>query len=317
MYFKTCAVIGTGALGGYYGSRLQQAGMEVHFLLHRDYNHVHRHGLRIESVDGDFALPRVNAYQNAADMPPCDVTLVALKATQNHLLPKLLPSPAKNGGIVVVLQNGLGVDEAAAQIIGPEKVVGGLCFICANKVGPGHIHHLDYGRITLGEYSANQQPGGLTDRLYCLQADFEQAAIPITLTADLLEARWKKLVWNIPFNGLSVALNASTVEMITQPHTRAIVVALMNETLTAAAAVHQRHISSGFIDEMVSATEQMKPYQPSMKLDFDASRPLEVEAIYGQALRLAQQVGLDVPRLEMLYHQLKFLNERRITGKNL
>jgi len=316
MNFTTWAVIGTGALGGYYGARLQQAGADVHFLLNSDCDHVRRHGLRIESVNGDFELPQVNAYQNADDLPACDVTVVALKATHNHLLPKLLPPPTRDGGLVVVLQNGLGVDEAAAEIVGPDKVVGGLCFICSNKVRPGHIHHLDYGRITLGEYTADQQPGGLTDRLARLQADFERAAIPIALTPDLLEARWKKLVWNIPFNGLSVVLNASTVEMITRPPTRAISVALMEETLAAAAAVHNRHIPPAFIDDMVSATEQMKPYQPSMKLDFDAGRSLEIEAIYGQPLRLAQQAKLDVPRLEMLYHQLKFLNDRQMTRKN-
>ena len=316
MNFTTWAVIGTGALGGYYGARLQQAGADVHFLLNSDCDHVRRHGLRIESVNGDFELPQVNAYQNADDLPACDVTVVALKATHNHLLPKLLPPPTRDGGLVVVLQNGLGVDEAAAEIVGPDKVVGGLCFICSNKVRPGHIHHLDYGRITLGEYTADQQSGGLTDRLARLQADFERAAIPIALTPDLLEARWKKLVWNIPFNGLSVVLNASTVEMITRPPTRAISVALMEETLAAAAAVHNRHIPPTFIDDMVSATEQMKPYQPSMKLDFDAGRSLEIEAIYGQPLRLAQQAKLDVPRLEMLYHQLKFLNDRQMTRKN-
>ena len=310
MHFQSYAVIGTGALGGYYGGRLQQAGAEVHFLLRSDYEHVRRHGLRIESVMGDFELPRVKAYRQAADMPPCEVVLVTLKTTQNHLLPELLPPLVKADTIVAVLQNGLGIEAEAAAIVGADKVVGGLCFICSNKVGPGHIRHLDYGQITLGEYTADDRPGGITARLRWLAADLEQARIPLALVDDLVTARWKKLVWNIPFNGLSVVLNAATDELIQCEHSRALAIELMQEVLAAAAAVHQRHIPASFIHEMVAATAQMQPYRTSMKLDYDAGRPLEVEAIFGRPLRLAQAAGLAVGHLDTVYRQLKFLDSR-------
>jgi len=130
------------------------------------------------------------------------------------------------------------------------------------------------------------------------------------LAEDLLTARWKKLVWNIPFNGLSVVLGAATDEMIANKHTRALAEVLMNEVLLGAQAVHQRRISPGFVQEMLAATAKMKPYRTSMKLDYDAGRPLEVEAIFGTPLRLAQQAGASVPHLEMLYQQLKFLDAR-------
>src|SRR4028118_63778 len=103
----TYAVLGTGALGGFYGARLQQIGSEVHFLLHSDYEQVSQHGLRIESPDGNFMLPQVYAYRDVAEMPRCDVVMVALKTTQNHLLSRLLPSVVKEDGAVLVLQNGL------------------------------------------------------------------------------------------------------------------------------------------------------------------------------------------------------------------
>lgn len=310
MHFQSYAVIGTGALGGYYGGRLQQAGAEVHFLLRSDYEHVRQHGLRIESIVGDFELPRVKAYRQAADMPPCEVVLVTLKSTQNHWLPELLPPLVKDNTIVAVLQNGLGIEAEAAAIVGPNKVIGGLCFICSNKVGPGHIRHLDYGQITLGEYSADDSAGGITERLRCLGADLEQARIPLALADDLVAARWKKLVWNIPFNGLSVVLDAATDALIHCEHTRLLAVELMEEVLAAATAVHQRHIPPSFIQDMVAATAQMRPYRTSMKLDYDAGRPLEVEAIFGRPLRLAQAAGLKVGHLDTLYRQLKFLDSR-------
>ena len=87
---KNYAIIGTGAIGGYYGARLQESGHKVHFLLRSDYEHVRQHGLVVESIKGDWALPKINAYNDPSQMPPADVVIIALKTTQNHLLSKLL-----------------------------------------------------------------------------------------------------------------------------------------------------------------------------------------------------------------------------------
>lgn len=133
---RTYAILGTGALSGYYGACLQRSSKDVHFLLHSDYEYVCKHGLVVESPDGDFTLPQVNAYHNVAQMPRCDVVAIALKSTQNHLLPQLLPQVLKDDGVVLVLQNGLGIEEQVAHIVGSHRVIGGLCFICSNKVEP-------------------------------------------------------------------------------------------------------------------------------------------------------------------------------------
>lgn len=319
------AVLGTGALGGFYGARLQQAGLDVHFLLNRDYEAVQQRGLIVESVDGDFVLPQVQAYAAVGQMPPCDVVIVALKTTHNQLLPELLPPVLAPNGVVLVLQNGLGIEPAVAQIVGSQRVMGGLCFLCSNKIGPGQIRHVDYGQITLGDYAADSatgqiyQPCGITPRMQQIAADFQQAGIAIEAAPDLLLARWKKLVWNIPFNGLSVVLNATTAEMMTDPAARDLAAALMQEVLQAAAATLQmlspeplpnRRIPPEFIQTMLDYTESMKPYRTSMKLDYDEQRPLELEAIFGNPLRLAAQAQLALPQIQMLYRQLQFLDQR-------
>ena len=299
------AVIGTGALGGFYGARLQRAGCEVHFLLHSDYDHVRQHGLICDSKDGDFTLPRVNAYHAVTDMPRCDVVLVALKTTQNHLLPDLLPPVVKDDGMAVVMQNGLGGEDAVAEIVGPQHVLGGLCFLCSNKVGPGHIRHLDYGYVKFAEYAAP----GITDRMRSIGADFQRAGISVQLAEDLLLARWQKLVWNIPYNGLSVILNANTGELMTNDHSRSLVEAVMHE-VAAGAGAYGRVIEEAFIQRMLTDTAKMIPYRASMKIDFDEHRPMEVEAIYGNPVRAAQQRNVQLPLIETLYRQLKFLNQR-------
>lgn len=306
---RSYAILGTGALGGYYGACLQRAGLDVHFLLHSDYEHVYQHGLVIESPDGDFSLPYVNAYCDADKMPRCDVVAVALKSTQNHLLPQLLPDVIKDDGVVLVLQNGLAIEEEVARIVGSQRVIGGLCFLCSNKVGPGHIRHLDYKKISLGEYTPGYRPGGITERMRQIAADFERAGIPMQLAEDLLLVRWQKLVWNIPYNGLSVVLDATTDELMADNHTRSLVEQLMREVVAGAAAAG-RIIPDRVIQQMIDHTLKMTPYRTSMKIDYDEKRSLEVEAIFGNPLRAAQSAGTDLPKIAMLYQQLKFLDAK-------
>ncbi len=304
------AIIGTGALGGFYGARLARAQMDVHFLLHGDYEHVRDHGLVVESVDGDFTLPEVNAYGSAADMPRCHVVCLCLKTTANDLLPQLLPPVVADGGVVVVLQNGLGIEERVAGIVGADRVMAGLCFLCSNKVGPGHIRHLDYGYITLADYDASGRGRGITDRMRNIGADFTAAGIPIRFAEDLLLARWKKLIWNVPFNGLSVVHGAATDALMADAHARGLAEQLMREIAAAAKAAAGRVIEEQFIHSQLADTEKMAPYHPSMLLDYQAGRDMEIEAIFGAPLRAAGAAGCATPRLDDLYRQLKSLEAR-------
>lgn len=307
---RNYAIVGTGALGGFYGARLQQAGLEVNFLLRSDYDRVKKHGLIVESPEGDFTLPHVRAYHDAHKMPQCDVVIVALKTTQNHLLPKILPPLLKDNGVVLILQNGLNTEPEVAKIVGAERVVSGLCFLCSYKVGPGHICHLDYGTITLGEYAQDYKPIGVTNRLQLIAGDFKRAHIPIKMSEDLLLSRWKKLVWNIPYNGLSVVLDARTDQLMANPHTLILVEEIMGEVIAGAKSC-DRIIRDDFIPQMLEHTQKMKPYRTSMKIDYDESRPLEVEAIFGNPIRMAQQAGIKLPQIEVLYRMLKFVDVHR------
>ena len=306
---RSYTIIGTGAVGGFYGACLQRAGFEVHFLVHNDYEHVRQHGLVIESKEGDFTLPNVYAYRDVQEIPTTDVIVIALKATQNHLLAHLLPPLVKDDSVILVLQNGLGVEEEIAQIVGNKNIIGGLCFLCSNKIGPGHIRHIDYKAITLAKYAEGYQACGTTEHMVHLSDDFQEANIPITLFEDLWIARWKKLVWNIPYNGLSVVLNATTQELMANINSRNLVEQLMKEVLLGAQTPN-RSIPKTFIQEMLDHTEKMEPYRTSMKIDYDEHRPMEVEAILGNPLRSSRDRGIELPQVSMLYQELKFLNAR-------
>lgn len=297
------AVIGTGAIGGYYGGLLARTGHAVHFLLRSDFEHVRDKGLRVDSVNGDFHLETVNAYASASDMPRCAVVLIALKATANDILPDTLPDVVHDDSIVILLQNGLGGEEFIHSIVPGHSIIGGLCFICTNKTGPGHICHLDYGKVTLGQFSPGGTPAGITPELKLLEETFKHAGIETALVEDLVLARWKKLVWNIPFNGLSVLCNALTDMLVKNPVTREQAYELMREVAQAAAAFG-RNIPETFIEKMLQMTETMEPYKPSMLLDHENGRPMEIEAIYGEPLRRAQERGCSLPRIEKMYRRL-------------
>lgn len=303
------AILGTGALGGFYGGLLARAGFDVHFLLRSDLAHVRRHGLTVESVRGDFHLPQVNAYGSAGEMPECDITILALKSTQNHLLSELLPPVTGDRGVVLVLQNGLCPEVDSAAVVGPERVLGGVCFLCSNKVGPGHVRHLDYGRIVLGEHRpAEAPPAGITARVESLVTDLRAAGIDARGTEDQWWARWKKLMWNIPFNGLSVVLDASSDALIGDKFSAALAESLMEEVRRAAAACG-RDIDESATREMIDHTRKMVPYESSMRLDYLARRPMEIEAIFGDPVRAAERAGFEARQTRMLYQQLKFLDQ--------
>ncbi|MCS6771906.1 MAG: putative 2-dehydropantoate 2-reductase [Kiritimatiellae bacterium] len=304
------AVIGTGAVGGFYGARLQQAGFEVHFLLHSDYEHVREYGLRVESQNRILTLGRINAYKSAAEMPPCDVVIVALKTTHNHLLPTLLAGPLAPEGVVLMLQNGLGVEADAAAVVGPDRVIGGLCFICVNKIAPGSILHLDYGDVVLGEYRPDGKPGGVTPRLEAIAGDFQAAQVRAMCTEDLLRARWKKLVWNIPFNALSVILRSTTDRLMLNPSSRELIESLMMEVADCAAACGKQ-IDRAFVQKMLDDTDRMKPYKTSMMIDYERGRPMEIETIYERPLAAAQAAGRSAPQIQTILRQLRFLDSVR------
>ncbi|MDA8745918.1 putative 2-dehydropantoate 2-reductase [Rubripirellula amarantea] len=304
---QSYAIIGSGALGGLYGALLAKAGHEVHFLLHSDYEYVKQHGLTVESIWGDFHLPSVHAHNRADSIPPCDVTLLALKTTNNHLLEKLLPPSTCGAGVVLCLQNGLDVESDAAAIVGNDRVLGGSCFLCSNKVGPGHIRHLDQGRIVFGEWGSTAIP--ISERARRIESEFQSAGIEVNATHDLPMTRWRKLLWNIPFNGLSVVLNASTKELIEDNNSVALSKRIINEVHAGAAGCGVM-IPEMFKEKTMEATRVMVPYDSSMRLDYLAGRPMEIDAIFRRPLAAAERAGVMMPAVATLADQLSFLGRK-------
>src|SRR5205085_10009109 len=193
-----------------------------------------------------------------------------------------------------------------AHHFGAERVLGGLCFICVNRVAPGLINHFEYGHLSIGEFSGFPQP-----RTHDSSSEFKHCGVVCRVVENFADERWRKLVWNIPFNGLTITAGGiTTADILHDESLRMTALALMDEVIDAAdkcGCLLPRAIAL----EQMERTKSMGAYKPSTLLDFEAGRSLEVEAIWGEPLRRAQAAGAKMPRLAELYASLKKLEANR------
>ena len=300
------AVVGAGALGGYYGARLAQGGRDVHFLMRSDFDHVHRKGLKIKSAEGDVHLQELQCYQNPAAIGPVDLVIIAVKTTANEALLELLPPLLHEKTHLLTLQNGLGNEEFLAANFGGSRVLGGLCYVCLNRTAPGEILHLGKGRMHIGEFDCGD--GGCPEeRTHRVVREFKACGVTSAAVDNLATERWKKLVWNVPFNGLSiVAGGVSTSRLLEDEGLMILIRELMEEVIAAAGALgHQ--IPNAFIETMIEVTHAMGDYRPSSMIDFLEGREVEVESIWGEPFRLGHQAGVELGRLGFLYRLIRHL----------
>jgi 2-dehydropantoate 2-reductase len=314
-------VVGCGALGGFYAARIARTGAAVHCLLRSDYDAVRQRGLQVFSIDGDFQVhPR--CAREPEEIGPCDLVLIALKTTANSQFPRLLPPLVGPHTVLLTLQNGLGNETALATLFGPDRILGGLCFVCLNRIAPGQIRHTAHGLVVLGEY---QRPAG--PQVQRIRALFERADIPCRITDDLEAAHWEKLIWNVPFNGLGVAGVASidavkqgslppnfqpgpcltTDRLLGDPAWEQLVRDLMLEILATARALGFP-LPDRLAEENLERTRVMGAYKASTLVDYERRMPLELDALFREPLRHALASGIPTPRLAALCRILEQLD---------
>ncbi|MEX1119398.1 MAG: 2-dehydropantoate 2-reductase [Terrimicrobiaceae bacterium] len=297
---KKIAIVGSGAIGLYYGGHLAKVGQNVHFLMRSGHEAAKQQGIRIRSAElGEFHLPNVPVYDSVENIGPCDLVIIAVKATSNNDLPHILPPLLKEGTLLLTLQNGLGNEEFLADRWGAHRVLGGLCFVCLTRENPVTVNHWGHGTLSIGEFG-----GGSAGAAGEVATSFVTAGIEARAVPSLLCERWRKLVWNIPFNGLSVALGGLSVDQILKDGQHVSDVrALMSEVMAIAHA-EGCEIGRGFAEANIERTRSMGDYRPSTLVDWEAGLALEIEPIWGVPLRRAAAAGVPVPHLQNLYQKL-------------
>jgi 2-dehydropantoate 2-reductase len=301
------AVVGSGAVGLFYGGRLAASGADVHFLMRSGFDEARAGGIRVYSPSlGDIRIEHPKVFLKPYEIGPSDLVIISLKATANGSLETLLPPLLHEKTALITLQNGLDNEEHLASLHGAERVLGGLCFVCLTRRTPASVDHFGHGRLSIGEFERSPLP-----RTRRVVDAFRQSGIDAKLVPNLATERWRKLVWNIPFNGLAVAEGGLSVDKIlADPILNARCRALMEETILVATALGHS-IESEFADLQIERTYQMGAYKPSTLVDWLAGKELEIEAIWGEPLKQATKAAISVPNLDLLYNRLKNLEIER------
>lgn len=300
-------VIGTGAIGSFYGSLLAKAGAEVSVLARSDYEDVKAHGIEIRSETrlGQWHFTPSRVVASAADLDEApDVVLLCIKLVEGADRTALLRDALGPDTAIVLLSNGVDIEDEIAAAFPDHELISGLAFICVTRTAPGKIWHQAYGRLALGNY-----PQGLSEKTRALAAAFESAGIGCNITDNIVTARWQKCLWNAAFSPLSVLSGGlSTTDLLTTQE--ALIRSIMNEVSAIAAALGHPQ-PDGIIDQQIDGTRKMPPYKTSMLLDFEAGRPMETEAILGNTVRAGHRAGVAIPHLDTLYALMK-LRELRL-----
>ncbi|MCH8473869.1 MAG: 2-dehydropantoate 2-reductase [Opitutales bacterium] len=289
------AIVGAGALGGLYGGLLQRAGHEVLFIARSASEAMNKDGLTVRLPEESFTLP-VQACRETSGQKPVDLVLICGKATENAALAKHLPPLLQDHTLIITLQNGMGNTEFFAEAFGSDRVLGGLCFVCTNRTGKAEITCTTLGKIEFAEAFPSAQ-----DRAPGIATLFSHAGVPSRAFPSLEEIQWRKLAWNIPFNGLAIAGGGITTDRImASPELVQLGQTLVSEIAFAAKA-RGYLLEENFLQKQFNKTRSMGAYAPSSLLDYQAGKAVEVEPIFGIPLRRGEEAGVSLPTLRALY----------------
>ena len=291
------AIVGCGAMGSVYAALLADAGHEV-WAIDSWKDHVEAmctKGLRLEGASGDRTV-KVNATSNAADAGPCDLAILATKAMHVEAAAKSMQPLLGKDTVVLSIQNGLGGPDAAARVLGRERVmVGVVGGFGASMKGPGHAHHNGWELVRLGELS-----GPVSPRLRKVEEVWKSGGFRVKCFDDIDQLVWEKLICNVCYSGTCSVTERTILEVMQDPDTWKVASGCATEAYNVARA---RGIRLD-IDEPVAYVrafgEKIPNARPSMLLDHMAGRMSEIEAINGAIPPAAKAVGVAAPCNEVI-----------------
>jgi 2-dehydropantoate 2-reductase len=295
------AVVGTGGLGGYFGGRLAVAGEDVHFVARGAHlAALAEHGLRVESVLGDFTLSpdETQATADPATIGPSDIVLLTVKSYDTESVAReILPSLVGPNTAVVSLQNGIDNEEKLARTVGPEHVVGGAAYIFAGIAEPGVIRHTGGpARLVFGELDGRPSP-----RLERFLAACQQAGIKAEITPDVQVALWTKYTFICAVAGLTAATRRPIGVIRETPAAWQ----LFRDVLEGAISVGRAEgvaLPDDLADRHLAAALGLAPtLYSSLHDDLVAGRRIELEATLGELVRRAKRAGVDARASATLY----------------
>jgi len=295
------AFVGIGALGGYFGGRLAQAGNEVVFLARgATLEALRRNGLRVESVAGDFSLPQVHATDKPAEAGPADAVFVTTKAWQVPDAALQVRSLVGPQTMVVPLQNGVEAYDQLAAALGAQHVLGGLGHIIAFATAPGVVRHIGLKPlITLGEWD-NTRSARLDNLVACLTS----AGLEVRVPDDIQVALWEKFMYIASFGGVGAVTRMPVGIVRSVPETRSLLQRAMEEVWSVARA-RAVPVADQALPDLLGLIDSLPADgTASMQRDMVAGRPSELSALSGAVVRLGRALAINTPVHEFIYNSL-------------
>ena len=300
-------VLGAGAIGAFYGGILARAGCEVAVAARSDYDAVAADGYRIDSTLGDLSFRPAQTLRSAAEYRgAADYVLVALKLVRGvDRVALIRPALAATSAILLV-QNGIGIEEEVAEAFPRHELLSGVAYAAVSREAPGRVrHHSQYTRLVLGRY-----PRGSSASAERFAALLKQGGSSCAVTEDIVGARWQKCAWNTVFNPISaLGGGLGTRDILSGEEQTAFVRAAIAE-VCALAAADGHPLAPDTADKQIEGTLRLPNYVSSMGQDWLAGRPMETEALVGNAVRIARRLGVAAPRLEALYALLRMAESK-------
>lgn len=297
-------IVGAGAVGGFYGAILHRAGAAVSVVSRSDFDVVSRDGIRVDSTLGDLSYRPVAVYRSADDCAqPPDYLVLTAKVVDGLDRAALIRGAVGPQTIIVLIENGVDIEAEIAKAFPANPLISAVAFIAVTRIAPAHLNHQAYGYLVLGDY-----PSGASEGTQAFAALLDKGGLEGNKVRDnVVRERWRKSLWNTAFNPTSVlAGGADTAVLLDTPGGEALIRSLMEEVCRVAEAEGQP-LDQDKIEGILAQTRKMPPYKNSMAEDYLHGRPMEVEAILGNVVRLADKHGLAVPHLQSVYTLIRLL----------
>ncbi len=301
-------IVGAGAIGSFYGALLAKAGADVSVVCRSDFDTVKKQGYTINSnILGNWTfIPSQIITTTAEYKPQADYIILCTKITEQTDRVQMIQDAVNPSACIVFIQNGVEIEQELIDAFPNNEIISGLAFICCNRLKPGVIHHLAYGKLTLGSLNKIEHSRNKAQHLSNL---INLAGIESIITDQIISSRWLKCLWNASFNPLSVLSDGLSTQDILSTQ-EALVRTIMQE-VSAIAQACGHPLPEDSIAINIKNTYAMPPYKTSMLLDYENNQAMETEAILGNTVRAAKREKIFTPTLNILYALMK-LKELKI-----
>ncbi|MDD3149249.1 MAG: 2-dehydropantoate 2-reductase [Candidatus Gastranaerophilales bacterium] len=295
-------IVGIGAVGGYYGAKLAQAGYDVTFIgTPNSVEVLSKKGLKIKSYKGDFHLKNIKVFHDFKHINDADVILFCVKSYNTEAIAKALKPRISKKTAIVSMQNGVDNEEVLADIFGKDRIIGAVVYITSSMPERGIINHTAYGNLVIGEMNEQE-----TERIKTLEKMFLNAGVATKATTKVRKYLWKKLMLNIAYNGFAALTGKNFENYHKIPQLKDAFYGILKEVQLV--AKHDGYIiTNEDVNEALEFTKsaQFREFKPSTLQDAEAGKPLEIDALQGAVIRTAEKHNLDIPMNTLLYALLK------------